>query len=339
MPVKKEKIESIELLRILAALGICFYHLGCYQDSGIGFPLGINLLFCVSGFLLLTTTEQPKKHFLLKRLLRILPLYWLLTLGCFAAARLLPGLFGEAATLPELIKSLLLIPYKRAGMQTESVTRPIVGPGWTMYYDVCFAILFAIAMKLRHKWRGAITAGLCCLLMLGALLPDTNSFLHVFTKRYWLDFMAGMACCPLWKRWKTADPAVRESKLLRLGAGLAALGGLVIVYSQKQIYPLDAAACFVILMGTMICLDGVRLPKAVLFLGKLSYSFYLLHYFVILVLGKFFDFSRLTFPAIAGTAAVILLSYIAAWISYELIERRFTGWVIGKLDRKKPSEP
>ena len=333
--MKKEKIESIELLRIVAAVCICLYHLGCYEGSGIMFSLGVHLLFCVSGFLMLMTTEQPKKHFLLKRLLRILPLYWLLTLGCFAAALLLPGLFGEPATLPELFKSLLLIPYRRVGLHTSSVVRPIVGPGWTMYYDVCFAILFAVAMKLRHKWRGAITAGLCCLLMLGALLPDTNSFIHVFTKRYWLDFMAGMACYPLWKRWKTADPAIRESKLLRFGAGLAALGGLVILYSQRQLYTLDAAACFVILMGTMICLDGVRLPKAVPFLGKLSYSFYLLHYFVILVLGKFFDFSRLTFQAIAGTAVVIVLSYLAAWVSYELIEKRFTGWVIRKLDRKK----
>ena len=335
---EKQKIDGIELLRILASLGIALYHVGCYGNR-LSLSLGVHLFFCISAFLCMLTTEKPKKLFLLKRLLRILPLYWLLTFATFAAAHLIPGLFGgEPATFGELIKSLLLIPYSREGMRTASVVRPIVGPGWTMYYDVCFAILFAVAMKLRHKWRGAITAGLCCLLLLGALLPDTNPFVHVYTKGYFLDFIAGIAVYFLWKARKGTDRPVRNSLLLRLGAALAALGGLGFLYTQEQHYLPDAAACFLILFATLLCFDGVRLPKAVPFLGKLSYSFYLLHYFVILVLGKVFDFSRLGLSAIVGTAAVILLSYLAAWVSYELIEKRFTGWIIAKLDRPKATE-
>ena len=68
--------DSIQALRGLADLFVVFQHVR-FLNFG---AFGVDIFFCISGFMIMFTTEKSTKYFFRKRLVRILPLYYLMTL-------------------------------------------------------------------------------------------------------------------------------------------------------------------------------------------------------------------------------------------------------------------
>ena len=57
-------------------------------------------------------TEKSHKNFFLKRVIRIIPIYWILTFGVFSIAILKPDLLNNTtADYEHLLKSLFFIPF------------------------------------------------------------------------------------------------------------------------------------------------------------------------------------------------------------------------------------
>ena len=88
----KSKLDIIQLLRAVAAMLVCFFHMkGLLKDGDLGKILfgsgsiGVPLFFMISGFIMHHTTRfvEPNwknvTEFLGKRLTRIVPLYVLMT--------------------------------------------------------------------------------------------------------------------------------------------------------------------------------------------------------------------------------------------------------------------
>ena len=70
------RLECISILRIIGALGIALYHIGCFNEIIPTLQGGVHLFYCISGFLMMYTTQKkPKSSFVLKRLVRLIPLY------------------------------------------------------------------------------------------------------------------------------------------------------------------------------------------------------------------------------------------------------------------------
>ncbi|MGN1416334.1 MAG: acyltransferase family protein, partial [Oscillospiraceae bacterium] len=88
------KLDSIQLLRAITALLIFFYHIDYICNFKLfDFGRGVHLFFVISGFVIMYSTQkETNKHFIEKRMLRLLPLYWLLTVASFAALKILPGI-------------------------------------------------------------------------------------------------------------------------------------------------------------------------------------------------------------------------------------------------------
>ena len=80
---KSRALVSIEVLRLIAAFGVMLSHVGYgfYYAKSFNSAIGVNLFFCISAFLMMYNTEnaQPKNMFI-RRMIRLLPLYWLLTI-------------------------------------------------------------------------------------------------------------------------------------------------------------------------------------------------------------------------------------------------------------------
>ena len=74
-----QRISSLEALRFLAALCVVLYHI---PTIGLG-AFGVDVFFIISGYVMMLSTAKGSELFLLKRAIRIIPVYWIATLGVF----------------------------------------------------------------------------------------------------------------------------------------------------------------------------------------------------------------------------------------------------------------
>ena len=96
-------------------MGVVVFH--SLSDTGQDFEFGaagIHLFFGLSGFLMWTVTarsETSPARFVADRLRRIVPLYWIATLGAVASLWVVPGFFWQAsADTARVAASLLFLP-------------------------------------------------------------------------------------------------------------------------------------------------------------------------------------------------------------------------------------
>src|SRR4051812_41404716 len=92
---------------------------------------------------MVTTVNSTVGEFVVRRLIRIVPLYWLFTLLLVALYALAPGGLHSTVISPEtLTKSLLFVPHYSLGHPGE--IWPILVPGWTLNYEMFFYLVFAL---------------------------------------------------------------------------------------------------------------------------------------------------------------------------------------------------
>src|SRR5262245_20527151 len=121
------RIVSIQYLRAAAALMVVFFHaegmaaeyfnIGCLPSFG---AVGVDIFFIISGFIMWVTTAPERttaSSFIVNRIVRIVPLYWLVTLLLYGGWLIFRG----PASLPpvsHLLLSLSFIPFipERAGI-------------------------------------------------------------------------------------------------------------------------------------------------------------------------------------------------------------------------------
>lgn len=350
------RIESVQVLRGIAALFVVCQHI-CFLQRG---SFGVDLFFIISGFVVMIATEKSTEHFLGKRALRILPLYFGMTLFSYAVLLVKPDLFASTKAEPVfLIKSLLFIPFSQDG-----ATQPLLRVGWTINYEMQFYVLFWIAMRISKRFRALICAGMLGILVLiGALisgLPEPFSF---WTDSILLEFAFGMGLFYAVRRVfgalcggkAQAEGAGREnvqaplqdkSGVLRRRAVWYAIpiviGAAVFFYEWRSYeipalcslpqfvrWGLPSAGLFFVSACAGMC---IRMPRILVRLGDMSFSLYLLHYYPIQMLNRLIH--RTTAPdagEICLTIAVFAAVLFASWLCYVLAEKKLTDCLRRKL--------
>ena len=102
------QIECISILRVVGALGIALYHIGTFNDHIATLQAGVSLFFCISAFLMMYTTQKGvSSHYILKRLIRIVPLYWIMTAFTFVAMQVVPSISTGGRDYPIICVNLL----------------------------------------------------------------------------------------------------------------------------------------------------------------------------------------------------------------------------------------
>ena len=132
---RKNDIVSIQYLRALAALAVLVFHAA--SKAGVDFSIGqagVDLFFLISGFLMVVITgdHTSAKSFIIDRLIRIVPLYWIatLTLVVLSLIGFAPNLSIQPAYV---IQSLLFIPVREPG--GENIW-PVLVPGWSLVFEI-----------------------------------------------------------------------------------------------------------------------------------------------------------------------------------------------------------
>lgn len=329
MTQTQQKLDGISIIRTLATIAIMLYHIGYghYYFTQLNLSAGVHLFFCISAFLVMYTTETKTPFlFLKRRLIRIVPLYLLLTIFTFIASKFISGFGQDNVNLTALIKSILFIPYSRSGLKSDLAVRPIVGPAWTLYFDVWFAFIFCVSMKIKHKHRGTIAAFVCiALCVLGELLPEELPLSILLRTRFLLSFVAGIIVFHVWNALLK-----NKTSAFPIFWGIWAILLLLFFYLVAKNTFIQVVVSSFILICVLISTYQKPVPKIFTYFSKLSFSFYLLHYYVILIVGKVIDFTKLNVYTVLGTLIVLVVTLIISFFSYIIIEKKL-GDALNKL--------
>jgi len=286
------RLLGVQYLRALAALMVAYYHLLQQSDAYLQAPSahrwlttdrlynGVSIFFVISGFIMYVTgAESRPLEFAQRRLVRILPLYWLLTLTLFACALLAPHLFRTIAASPEyLVKSLLFIPYPNP--TADGRLFPLLAPGWTLNCEMFFYAIFMFALFAPLRWRAAlIIAALGLLVALGLASPHSklHSYYGFYTNVMMSQFLLGIVIGLFYRAKRLSIPAPLSVLLM--------LSGLILLFCPLGDFLNGDAADT--LGATLLVLGTVALDKAWPFwripalLGDSSYSIYLTHLFTL----------------------------------------------------------
>lgn len=340
---KLHKLQSIQYLRAIAALGVVFYH-ASYTTPYFSFmslgAAGVDLFFVISGFVIWSVTcAKPitPGEFTYQRIVRIVPIYWIFTLLLASAGILFPSAFSRLrVVLDDVVLSLLFIPHYSP---SDGRILPILAPGWTLNYEMFFYALFALYLFLSPFLRLiALSSTIGILAFLGTLYSGSNPLILTYTNSLLLEFLGGIIIGRMWELdWLPGR---------KIGL-VAALAG-VIIFVGVSAWPLVEAyrvfmwgvPAFLIVLGLLsVEIHGGIFNSIVLgVLGDGSYSIYLIHGFVISALAKassvlpkwgfeFVQIETISFVLISATLAAT-----AGVVFHFLVERK----LLSLLRRRRP---
>ena len=356
--MEPNRIAAIDALRGAGAMAVAIMHvyylLGVSQhlpDIGFivtHFSAGVMLFFVVSAFTLCLTYEQKEANrhartFLIKRYFRIAPLFYLCILLTWIILSIKGTTFVNDYSVTSVLANLCLVFNLFPSVQMAS---SLTGAGWTIGVEFIFYFLFPwLAPLLKRPGWLLVLFGVALL----AAIYSRSSAKDV----YWINFsivahmptfLAGMLLYLVWKVARTWETAIQD----RVGAALGVMflaSAITIIWKPPAgwIMHLAWSGAFLFLTLSLLLRPiGLFTNRTALFLGKVSYSIYLLHPVVITIQSSWFG-KVLPMRALIIYASVFGLLLPVAWLSFTFIEepfnalaRRLTSRLLGR-DRTKPA--
>jgi len=258
-------IYNLQLLRGLAALGVSFYHSDFQIVRGISTEFyGVSIFFAISGFIITHVTRQDSTGFLLKRLVRVVPLYWIATAVFF---------IFTPYTWPHLLESLLFVPADKP---------PVLRVGWTLNYEMFFYVLFGVALAISKRWAPLIAAVVLLLLQAVQHFAPCGRVCSTYGGRVTGFFVIGIALYYVWLAARLWMPPLRRT--MKVVSAIVAGGVVTICVAWHE--PPAAVALIIVtaVLLTALLAEASGLAcrnRALLALGGMSYSLYLTHLMVI----------------------------------------------------------
>ena len=350
-------IQSIQILRAVAALCVLFGHLQQHVvglAKGVGEArepwlawaggFGVDLFFCISGFIIVLSARKVMGQagagadFMVRRLIRVVPLYWIATCAYLPIFLLGASTAGRDWFWPWLA-SLAFVPYPVFGDWASPY--PLLTLGWTLNYEMWFYLSMAVALTLARRhvvtwtalWMGGLVA-------LGTWLDPAHLQLHFWSRPIVLEFVAGAALGMAHARVGLKLSWVAAAGLLGVALAWVVADPFGLMHASGPT-PNDwvrlaawGAPAWLILLAATACPEAGRLSVGPLAapwvrLGDASYSLYLLHPFVLIVVGKLWVATSLhqVLPWWVLAAAIVVLCWLVARLSHRWIELRVSAWL------------
>ena len=322
---RPRELESIQALRALAATTVIAVHIPFLRWG----TFGVDIFFVVSGFIICYISSINANAFFLKRVFRIVPLYWLGTMGVFALGLFVPKLLtSTTANFTHLLKSLFFVPYLRE----DGTVRPVLFLGWTLNYEMFFYALFAAALAWNPKKAvSTVTVLLSAAVTLGLIFKPTTIVLRFYSNPIILEFAFGALAFLLWRRHKSKVSRIPILVAVVLSAAAYAVLWLMdarvisIHETVLRFWPsviLRGLPALLLFMSFLSLEGKLRFPKWLLAVGDASYSLYLFHPYLIELFDKKVISLKHPTPLVLATLVLtVFLCFGFAVLSYRLVER------------------
>ncbi|KAB1592078.1 acyltransferase [Burkholderia cepacia] len=322
---------NIQAARAFAALAVVAYHMHVLPFG----QAGVDVFFVISGFIMSWVAPGEGRMFFRKRLVRIVPLYWVTTLGIYAIAVLRPQWLNSTTAAPEyLIKSLLFVPY----VKENGHWGPLNLNGWTLEYEMLFYVIVAASLVgVRARFATAFAALILASFCLWAAIDGTpGKVAHHLGQPIVLEFGLGVVAYRMLQTGFVRR-IVTPAWVLAACVAVAAIPLSHALFGTPQAFARIALwgvpAC--VLIVSLVALDmrnvsiGNRVADS---LGAASYSIYLLHPYVIGATEKIAGLhSNLrTWPGFVATCTTLCVVCLSGYLCHIWIERP----MVSALNRK-----
>ena len=344
-----DKIDALQIGRGVAALLVVLHHAtslvalnGGSSFAGNHFQAGsagVDFFFVLSGFIIFHRHArefgQPDKlaEYGWRRLARVFPVYWIVTLAILPLYFLVPGYGIPNGTDPKVIASSLLLLPMNPG--------PILFVGWTLTHELWFYLLFAGLI---------VTRGIAFRVVVGlwittvAAIAFTSGADHLLENAWFrvafspLNLEFALGCLAAWLMGRSAlkkAPAYLWSILLVTGCAIFAFllynpSALSVEDVENRVLGFGLSSLLIVLgaAGRKLHAPAKKGNPSLfrgfmVFLGDASYSLYLLHTPVLSAVWKAGEITGMV-PKLGASAIAwlaVLASILASSLFHLWIER------------------
>ncbi|MCY0949682.1 acyltransferase family protein [Streptomyces sp. H27-S2] len=331
---KPRRLAALDAVRILAALGVVFYHYVAL-DSAWGEPtaavfprlrplavygwLGVEVFFLVSGFVIcMSVWGRTVGDFAVSRISRLFPAYW----AGIAFTCLVLLTWPEVRPLKSFADVVVNLSMLQGGVGVPNVDDAY----WTLFVELKFYVLFAAVVALRGvTYRSCV---LFCGLwtVAGVVAPTADSVaLYFFAiPSHSPYFIAGIAF-HLMRRfrpnavlWAVVGVQFLLAQHYVHGRMISSLGRAVTdrtpAWPAHVIITLGFLVMAAIALGALDRVQWRWLPHA----GAITYPFYLIHMMAGLTLIHRFRDDVAPVPLVLSVTALMLT---LAWGIHRFVER------------------
>jgi peptidoglycan/LPS O-acetylase OafA/YrhL len=313
-----QRIKTLDGLRGLAALSVCIFHFtnsnsnflsdGILKKSGSYGFLGVAVFFVISGYVLCNSLLKSKYEikkfpiFISKRLIRLEPPY-LLSLVLVIILNYLSertNIYQGQRQNFDFVRIL-----SHLGYFTEILGYKWFNPVyWTLAIELQFYILLGIIFPFFYSKTYKFFIVILILLLINYLLPTDKLVFH-----YLPSFLIGISFCLFSENYLNKYYLLITTSILIL---------FEIIFGQGALY-----AIVIFFTPFLIFWKPIGDNKIIIFLGKISYSLYLIHIPIgmrIINLGARFSHDNFMLQLLILLSA-LFTSIIISFLFYNLIEK------------------
>ncbi|EHN8835990.1 acyltransferase [Enterobacter hormaechei] len=355
------RIQSIHFLRGIAAVCVVLYHFkgylnDVYAQKDLGQILfgsgafGVDLFFMISGFIIALSSQKvtPNLVFAIRRFFRIYPAFIVIFLiGVVFVYRFDPN--------ENILRGMFFI-HRDYSIESPGFGYNVLGPAWTLTYEIYFYTVFAISMSLSHRFRTLIASimlassvfiiqyyydgSISVSGLASASVPhDSYAFgiLRFMSSPIILEFVVGMAFYELFRNMKLKVTSGMATFIFFSTIGISLTNYFTGYFTG---FGLDKAGAFsIILLFGFLTYDkyvGFKENKTLSFLGDVSFSVYISHYLFINLMNFYRPDFYVDSNGIGRLSMMLTITFIAGTALHYCIERPFIK--VGKLIEKRVTE-
>jgi peptidoglycan/LPS O-acetylase OafA/YrhL len=330
-----EKRNEIQWLRAVAAVEVIIWHSdlltkhfstnlisGSFYKPAGGF--GVELYFVISGYVIcmISPLYPSWRDFILSRILRLYPMYWIFTTLVIIAYLINPRWGRFNPDLLHILKSYAILP---------QADYPVLGVGWTLEHEMVFYGLVSVVISITGlTTRSKLVLAWSCLALgwLGYVLaPGAVEFVSVSHILSPFMFAFGFGWLVRW----IEETGGRGGWAFAVLGAVFATGFWLGDAADRLLLLRIAGAAFV--FAVFVVLRSVfsrnnALNRLVWKVGDASFSIYLVHGFLLSIGGKILSLAPPPPEAelLARVVGVLFCVAVGVWI-FDAIEKPIDRWL------------
>lgn len=331
-----DRYDLIQALRFVAAFAVVACHASFYAQERLDPTTfrysagahGVDLFFVISGFVMILAsrhllgTADGWKHFAARRIVRIVPMYWLATsvklAALFFAAHLV--LHAEINWL-YILKSYFFIP----DVNVDNHIKPLLGVGWTLLFEMLYYAVFTLCLLLKLN-PTRFCAGLFGALAVASFVktPEWPVAVYFYSDPIVLNFVWGMVIAHLVLQRIYLPKAIA---MICIAAPLAYIFLSMNTTEFAARIPVGIGAALIVYgCASLEKQTSITVPNVFIFLGATSYSLYLFHPIFAPAAPEILKRIGLISPLLSVIMSTTI-ALVAGCVIYALVENPVTNYL------------